>query len=377
MKNIQITEVERPLNLKDIRDASANIVAACFWVWLGMENGGDIKTPSMRESYVRSLTARNICCDLLASVHDEKYNLYNCGGSEAADAALSALEQTKGFEASKRVNGGNGVCQAAFNKYRLFWKFLEDGGTIPSEGVCAVIPFMRALQQETAPNPPPLSEPVNKVTLVEQIVELLNANHFIVLETLSKLIEPEIFAGVKNPKGTRVTKNFMDEVKNALDGLCAIPNARIGKIDPQDARYFGLSEDVYYSTEWMIQQMKANETLAIAGLIGLAIYEEFQDLSVELYKETGDPESTLKYRGATAWITKRNHQKIVVFEEFFRFLGIFMPIKAPYAFRLAEELEKDQTMPEKKRRAIVTKMYEYLATCFAYEPALQKLKMLK
>ena len=115
-EDIQTTGVEKPLNLKDIKDADANVVAASFLVWLGMENGGGIKS-DIRYSYVKCLTARNICFELLASAYDEKYNLYNCRGSEAVTAVILTLEQTKGFESGKRSSGGNGVYQASFNRY--------------------------------------------------------------------------------------------------------------------------------------------------------------------------------------------------------------------------------------------------------------------
>ena len=377
MNDIQIPQAKTILAFNDIGNADANVVAASFLVWLGMENGGGIKS-DMRYSYVKCLTARNICFELLDSAYDEKYNLYNCRGCQAVNAVLFPLEQTKGFEVTQRSKGGSGVYQASFNKYREFWKFLEEGGPINSGDVLAEMAFIHTLQLEKAPDDLQVQEVFDKgIPLKDKIVEQVKETRFIVPLTLSKLLRPEIFVGVKHPTAARVTKCFIKEVEEALQELCEMSNAQIGKLDQQDAQKFGLSEDVYYSTEWMIQQMATNETLTVAGIIGLSIYEELQDLSVELYKETGDPESTLKYPGSTAWIANRNHQNVIVPGDFPRFISVFMRIKTPYAFRLAEELKTDQTIPEKKRKKVIAKMFEHLAMCYGYEPARQKLQMLK
>ena len=43
----------------------------------------------------------------------------------------------------------------------------------------------------------------------------------------------------------------------------------------------------------MSRQMAAGGSLTAAGKVGLAIYEELQCISKQLYKVTGDPESAL------------------------------------------------------------------------------------
>ena len=51
-----------------------------------------------------------------------------------------------------------------------------------------------------------------------------------------------------------------------------------------------------------------------------------------------------------------------------------MKMKVPYAFRLTESVENDQTISERQRMKMVKKGYEWLARYFKYEPAVQKLK---
>ena len=167
----------------------------------------------------------------------------------------------------------------------------------------------------------------------------------------------------------------MAEIKDLLDKSCSIPTASVGKLDQKDARDHWLLEDVYYSTEWMIRQMEVNESLTVAGLVGLSLYEELQEFTESRYKETGKIKMALVYTGAHDWISKKNHQKIIGYDDFHYFLSAFMRIKPPYAFRLAKELEKNQEIPERQRRRMVTPIYEYLAQIFAYEPARNKLVM--
>ena len=147
----------------------------------------------------------------------------------------------------------------------------------------------------------------------EQLVATIRKNNYIVLETLSRVIWPDIFVNVKNPKGTRVTRDFMSEVKRAADELCTLPNAPVGKLDTTDAQNFFLNEDVYYSVEWMTEQMNEHDTLTIAGVIGLSLYDETQEFSANQYDQTNIIESVLRYQGAYEWFCKRNHQKIIIF----------------------------------------------------------------
>ena len=376
MENIQILREKAPLNLEDIRAADANTVAASFLSWLGMENGGKIQTETMRHSYANSLTARIICRDLLDSAYDGKYNLYDYRGLDAVNTILQTLEQAKGFEKAKRSSGGNGVFQASFNKYRQFWEYLEEGGTINRDSVLAALYFVQTMQQENVPDALPLPEAFDEkgMTLGEQIIEVTRQSRYIVLETLSRVIRPDIFVNVKNPKGTRVTRDFMSEVKRAADELCKLPNAPVGKLDTTDAQNFFLNEDVYYSVEWMTEQMNEHDTLTIAGVIGLSLYDETQEFSANQYHQTNKIESVLKYQGAYEWFCERNHQKIIIFNSFDNSLALFMKMKVPYAFQLAESFEKDPTTPERQRAKIVQELCEGLWARFGYEPAAQKLR---
>ena len=153
--------------------------------------------------------------------------------------------------------------------------------------------------------------------------------------------------------------------------LCVLPDAQIGKLDPTDARNFLLNEDVYYSVEWAMEQMNEHDTLTIAGVIGLSLYDETQEFSAHQYHQTGEIESVLRYQGIHEWFCARNHQKVIDFNSLYSFLARFMKMKVPYAFQLAELLEKDLTIPERQRARIV---YEGLAARFRYEPALHKLR---
>ena len=211
-------------------------------------------------------------------------------------------------------------------------------------------------------------------TLEEQIVEIVLKSHYIVLETLSRVIRPDIFVNVKHPKGTRVTRNFMAEVKRAAEELVALPNAQIGKLDPTDARNFLLNEDVFYSVEWVTGQMNEHDTLTIAGVIGLSLYDETQEFSALRYRQTGEIESVLRYQGIYERFCARNHQKVIDFNSLYHFLAHFMKTKAPYAVQLAESLENDQAIPERQKAKIVRKLYEGLAARFKYEPAVKKLR---
>lgn len=211
------------------------------------------------------------------------------------------------------------------------------------------------------------------------MVELVLDNRYIALATAARLLRPEVFVDVGRPGAPLArqlaARDFMSEVKGVLAELCSAPNAKIGKFAQEDARNFCLRENVYYSTEWMVRQTAPDESLTAAGQVGLSIYEELQWISEQLYKVTGDPESALTYPSVAVFARMgvRNHQDIVDVGEFFRFLGIFMRKKAPYAFRLAEELENDQPMSA-ERQAIVTNVHEQLATHFSYGPASKKLR---
>lgn len=214
----------------------------------------------------------------------------------------------------------------------------------------------------------------------ERMVELVLDNRYIALVTVSRFLRPEIFvdaAGPSAPRARRMaTRDFMSEVKCVLDELCSVPNARIGKLAQKDARKFCLRGNVYYSTEWMARQMATDKSLTVAGQVGLSIYEELQGISQQLYKVTDDPAAALTYPSVAvlARMGARNHQDIADVGEFFRFLGIFMRKKEPYAFRLAEELENDQSMPQERRTAIATNIYEQLSSHFSYGPARRKLQ---
>ncbi|MBR4654371.1 MAG: hypothetical protein IKO72_13505 [Kiritimatiellae bacterium] len=214
------------------------------------------------------------------------------------------------------------------------------------------------------------------MTLEEQILEIVLNSHYIVLETLARLIQPDIFVNVKNPKGTRVTRNFMAEVKRMAEELCVLPDAQIGKLDPTDARNFLLNEDVYYSVEWAMEQMNEHDTLTIAGVIGLSLYNETEDFVTHKHHESGKFKSAFGYGGLQDWLCKRNHQDITSFNSnvFYAFIGYFMKMKVPYVFRLTESVENDQTISERQRMRMVKMGYEWLVRHFKYEPAVQKLK---
>ena len=131
----------------------------------------------------------------------------------------------------------------------------------------------------------------------ERMVELVQDNRYIALATVSRFLRPEVFVDVGRPSAPRTrqlaARDFTSEVKGVLDELCSVPNAKIGKLAQGYARNFCLRGDVYYSTEWMSRQMAAGGSLTAAGQVGLAIYEELQCISKQLYKVTGDPESAL------------------------------------------------------------------------------------
>ena len=130
-----------------------------------------------------------------------------------------------------------------------------------------------------------------------RMVELVLGNQYIALVTLSRFLRPEIFVDVENPNAPRarrtVAGDFMAEVKVVLDELCSVPGTRIGKLCQEDARNFYLHGNVYYSTGWMARQMEADMSLTAAGQVGLSIYGELQEISKQLYKVTGRPESAL------------------------------------------------------------------------------------
>ena len=378
MENIRMPREKVSLNLEDIRAADANTVAASFLSWLGMENGGQIQTETMRHSYAKCLTARIICRDLLASAYDEKYNLYDYRGLDAVNTILQPLEQTKEFAKAKRSSGESGIFQASFNKYKMFWEYLEEGGTINRDAILAASRFVQTMQQENIPYALPLQEAVDAKggTLEEQILEIVLKSHYIVLETLSRVIRPDLFLNVQRPNGTKVTRNFMASVKRVAEGLCKLPNAQIGKLEQADAHNFRLKEDVYYSVEWVTAQRNKHDTLTIAGVIGLSLYDETEDFVVHKHRESGKFESAFGYGGLHDWLCKRNHQEITSFTTgvFYAFIGYFMKMKVPYAFRLTESVENDQTISERQRMKMVKKGYEWLARYFKYEPAVQKLK---
>ena len=214
----------------------------------------------------------------------------------------------------------------------------------------------------------------------ERMVELVLGNQYIAPSTISRFLRPEIFVDAPGPCSNlarrTAAKDFTLEVRRALDELCSVPNACVGKLAREDARSFCLRGNVYYSTEWMACQMELEASRTPAAQVGLSIYKELQWISEQLYKTTGNPEQALTYPSGAilARMSARNHQDVVDVGEFFRFLGIFMRWQAPYAFRLAEEIEYDQSMPAERRKAIVTNTYELLATHFSYGPARLKLQ---
>ena len=160
----------------------------------------------------------------------------------------------------------------------------------------------------------------------ERAVELIQVNRCLALATVSRFLRPEIFVDVVQPKVTQVTRDFMAELKDVLDGQCSIPNARIGKLSQEDARNYFLHGNVYYSTAWMARQMEADVSLTVAGQVGLLIYKELQEIFEQLHKATDKPMSALAYPSVAvlARMGSRNHQDIVVAGDFCRFLGIFM-----------------------------------------------------
>ncbi len=164
----------------------------------------------------------------------------------------------------------------------------------------------------------------------ERTVELIQVNRCLALVTVSRFLRPEIFVDVAQPKVTQVTKDFMAAVKVVLDGLCSMPNARVGKLSQEDARNYFLHGNVYYSTAWMARQMEADVSLTVAGQVGLLIYHELQEIFEQLRKVTGKPMSALTCPSVAvlARMGSRNHQDVVVVGDFCRFLGIFMRMKA-------------------------------------------------
>ena len=165
----------------------------------------------------------------------------------------------------------------------------------------------------------------------ERTVELIQVNRYLALATVSRFLRPEIFVDVAQPKVTQVTRDFMAAVKVVLDGLCSMPNARVGKLSQEDARNYFLHGSVYYSTAWMARQKAAGAPLTAAGQVGLSIYEELQEIFEQLHKATGKPMAALAYPSVAvlARMGVRNHQDIVVVGDFCRFLGIFMRTRLP------------------------------------------------
>ena len=162
----------------------------------------------------------------------------------------------------------------------------------------------------------------------ERMVELVLGNRYIALATVTRFLRPEVFIdadGPSTPSVRRAAKrDFMAEVKGALDDQCSEPNARVGKLSQEDAQNYLLHGNVYYSTEWMAHQMETDVSLTVAGQVGLSIYEELQDIFEQLCKITGLPKSALADPSVAvlARMGVRNHQDIVVAGDYSSFLDI-------------------------------------------------------
>ena len=124
------------ITLDDVMNAENwQDVAVFFLAWLDMPKvpGGDKKRldPRNHRKYALHLTE-----EYVSRMHDAElpsYNLYSYRGGEQVSDVIRRLKRTEAFAATQRLNGGNGVFQAAFAKLQDFWSFLENGNGIPEE----------------------------------------------------------------------------------------------------------------------------------------------------------------------------------------------------------------------------------------------------
>jgi len=125
----------KDMNMNDLMKASADDVAIAFIAWLA----GDLAAEPNHRKYALHLTEARTC-RLHTPQYAGPYNLFAVRGLNAVEAALRALENTEAYRATKRSNGGNGVFQAAFGKLRLFWSYLQGGGSVPAADIQAAAP---------------------------------------------------------------------------------------------------------------------------------------------------------------------------------------------------------------------------------------------
>lgn len=116
--------------VNDVRNASSNEVAVYFIAWLGQTTGTrGVHVDSNRRRQACHLTAQYVGRFHAANLNGS-YNMFDYRGSAYIEPVLAAIEGTQAYMATQRINGGNGYFQNAFNKYRKFWRFLEEGGEI-------------------------------------------------------------------------------------------------------------------------------------------------------------------------------------------------------------------------------------------------------
>ena len=116
--------------INDVRNATSDEVAICFIAWLGQTTGTrGAHVDSNRRRQACHLTAQYVGRFNAANLNGS-YNLFDYRDSADIEPVLAAIEATQAYRATQRVNGGNGFFQNAFNKYRQFWRFLENGGEI-------------------------------------------------------------------------------------------------------------------------------------------------------------------------------------------------------------------------------------------------------
>ena len=100
---------------------------------------GNIAAESNRRRYALHLTSQYV-----VRLHDPRYqwsyNLFDVGGTEELERALGVLQTSEAYRLSQRTNGGNGVFQATFGKYRAFWAYLEAGHGIDERAIAAARP---------------------------------------------------------------------------------------------------------------------------------------------------------------------------------------------------------------------------------------------
>lgn len=129
------------VKLEHLLDATPLDVASSYYVWL-LPN-------RMAREYVKYLT-RPFISKLITTDYKGPLALYECRSSTRVSDVVAELEKSDAFIASKRSNGGNGIWQASFAKYRQFWEFIEDGGSLPGGDVFHISTRIQRLFKDDA-----------------------------------------------------------------------------------------------------------------------------------------------------------------------------------------------------------------------------------